>query len=130
MFSDDGATVAAATTSHTFAKAGSFTARSISTDSVGNVRELTHPVRVADTRKPAISRLSLQRARFRLGAKPVARTAARRRAKRSTRLRYRLSEDARVTLSRPTSDDRSAHGPELPQGHAQESQAASAASAT
>ena len=88
VFSDDGAAVQAPRAAHTFRKAGSFTARSITTDGVGNVRDTANAVRVVDTRKPSISRLSLSRARFRIGAKRVPVAAQKRRRRRSARLAF------------------------------------------
>jgi hypothetical protein len=94
-FSDGSATDGAAVT-RSFAAVGDFVARSITSDSVGNVRSVAHPFGVRDTTRPAISGLRLSRKRFRAGRRAIPRSAARARA--GTTLRYRLSEDATLTL--------------------------------
>ncbi len=105
----DGSTANGTSASHSFALAGTFTVAGVSTDSVGNVRRVRRAVRVVDTRRPRLARLKLTPAKFRLGKRATARTAAKRKVKRrrapaGTKISFRLSEDARVRLSvqRPT----------------------------
>lgn len=100
----DGATANGATASHGFALAGSFTVAAVATDSVGNVRRVRRTVRVVDTRRPQLARLKIAPAKFRLGKRATARTAAKRKAKRrrapaGTKISFRLSEDASVRLT-------------------------------
>lgn len=101
----DGTTASGASASHAFALAGTFTVAAVSTDSVGNVRRVRRAVRVVDTRNPSLTRLKVAPAKFRLGKRATARTAAtrrkakRRRAPAGTKISFRLSESARVRLS-------------------------------
>jgi hypothetical protein len=83
----DGSGATGASVSHTYTRAGTFTARAISTDTVGNTRTVSRTVRVVDTRKPSISHLRLSRTRFR----------ARRKA--GTRIGFRISEPASVSFT-------------------------------
>ncbi|HEX2233348.1 MAG TPA: hypothetical protein VHG69_08290 [Thermoleophilaceae bacterium] len=92
----DGEVATGSSTTRTFPVAGDLVARSVTIDSVGNVRSIAHPLRVADTVRPAIRRLRLSRKRFRLGRRPIPRSTAR--ARRGTTLRYALTENATVTL--------------------------------
>jgi hypothetical protein len=92
----DGAATESTSVTRAFPAVADLVARSITVDSVGNVRSVAHPIRVADTTRPAIRRLRLSRKRFRLGRRPIPRSTAR--ARRGTTLRYSLSEDATVTL--------------------------------
>jgi hypothetical protein len=102
-FGDGGAANGTSAT-HSFALAGTFTVAGVSTDSVGNVRRVRRAVRVVDIRRPQMARLKLTPAKFRVGKRATARTAAKRKAKRrrapaGTKISFRLSENARVRLS-------------------------------
>ena len=93
----DGASASGATVTHTYAVDGTFIATVTSTDAVGNSSSATGTV--ADLTSPSVTGFSIAR-RFRVGSKPTAKVVQRRkRVKRGSAFRYRLSEIATVTIT-------------------------------
>jgi hypothetical protein len=79
---------------HFFKAGGTFQVSVTSTDALGNSSTTGGAVKIKDNTKPRISRLTMTRRRFAIGAKPTARRAA----KAGSAFRYVLSERARVTI--------------------------------
>jgi len=98
----DGATATAASVTHAYARAGTFTASVTSTDAVGNAVTRSGTVQVSGSgggAGPAIRGLALTRRRFRVGRSRTAVSARRRRAPVGTTFRFVLDRDASVRIA-------------------------------
>ena len=87
----DGGTAVGATVRHSYASPGRYLATVTSTDAVGNSSRAQRVVVITDTARPRISRLRVAPARFRAAAR-----GPRSGARVGSRIRFRLSEPARV----------------------------------
>ena len=98
----DGGSGSGPTPAHRFRRPGDFPVSVTAIDAVGNTTSAAGLTSLNDGRRPRIRKLRLSRKRFRVGRRATPRGATaqrRRRSKPGTRVRYRLSEDARVVFT-------------------------------
>jgi hypothetical protein len=81
---------------HTYKSGGNFQVSVTSTDALGNSSSAAGAIKVKDNTKPRISRLSMTRRTFAVGAKRTARSGAKSRT--GSAFKYTISERAKVTI--------------------------------
>ena len=93
----DGSTATGTPVTHTYRRVGGrLTATVTASDSLGNVSTASGVTRVRDTARPVLSRLRMAPRRFAVGRGRTPLVA--KRVPRGSKLRFRLSEPARVTI--------------------------------
>jgi hypothetical protein len=84
---------------HTYRTPGTYTVTAAATDARGHSSSTSKTLVVKDATAPVITRLSLSRKRFAVARKRTPVSARRRKARKGSSIRFRLSERARTTLT-------------------------------